>query len=348
MSVDLPDPATGSAPIVDTLIARAATADRRVAKFGGMVAAELALPVERRLDDETRSLILADLDRLVAAVVADLRQAGARVTTAPDYGNDDKSLAERLIAAGMIEESGFADELAMRAWSIVIAARLPVSPGEADQPSLLPRLANSPDRLIAGAASAMMAAQARRRSGGIDAGRDDLPAELQHCLIWWVAAAMAASGADETAVVEGARRALAAHDEGARLEATAERLVAAIEPDQDALTDLLGEALDDRNPPLIAAVIARGLAIDPSAARAMLADSADDRLWLALRALDLPRDLVARFGLALCTADRRRKEQDFADLLDPLMALSPQAASAALAGLRLPKAYRLARSVFDQ
>jgi hypothetical protein len=339
------DSATGGEPAVDALIARAAAADACAPRRAGAIAADLATPDAWRLDDETRALIAADLERLTAAIVADLRRAGDRKgADAPGAADTGTPIVTRLIAAGLLDDHRFVEELAARAWTAVIAARLPAGDTDSDQPSLLPRLANAPDRLIAGAASAMMAAQGRRRTGGLDSGRDDLPAELQHHLVWWVAAALDTNGSPDAGLIEGARRVLAAHDEGARLEAVAERLAGALDSREEALAGLISEALDDRNLVLIAALLARGLAIDVAAARAILIDPAGDRLWLALRALDLPRDLVARLGMALAAADRRRDEQGFVDLLDSVMAMAPGDAAAALAAIRLPRAWREARA----
>jgi len=70
------EPATGTVPAVDALIARAAVADACAPRFAASIAADLATPAPWRLDDETRALILADLDRLVGAIAADLRLAG--------------------------------------------------------------------------------------------------------------------------------------------------------------------------------------------------------------------------------------------------------------------------------
>lgn len=338
------EPATGTVPAVDALIARAAVADACAPRFAASIAADLATPAPWRLDDETRALILADLDRLVGAIAADLRLAGGRNAVEAPAMETGRPLTERLMSGGLFDNPDFAREMAARAWINVIGAHLPAGDADPDRPSLLPRLANAHDRLIASAASALMAAQGRRRTGGLDAGRDDLPAELQHYLVWWVAAALGTARAQDAGIVEGARRALAAHDEGGRLEAVAERLVAALDPDEEALPGLIGDALDDRNLALLAALIAQGLALDVAAARTILIDPAGDRLWLVMRALDLPRDLVVRLGMALATADRRRDEHGFLDLLDPMMALAPAEAAVALAPIRLPQTYRVARA----
>jgi hypothetical protein len=353
MSVDLPDAPIGADAAAGALIARAAAASRRANAWLRAAANDLAMPDAARLDDEARTAIRADLDRLVGAIDAELRHYAGRpgagrnaAALAPSDG-----LAERMIAAGLFDDEALMRELSERAWCTIIAARLPpaVEPGER-RPSLLPRLANGPDRVIASAAGAMLAADARRRGGGADTGRDDLPAELHHRLVWWVAAALrpsAPAAAVDLALIDGARRALGAHDEGARLEATADRLVLALDPKPATLPELIEAALDDRRIVLIAALIAHAAGLDSGLARTLLLDPAGDRLWLVLRALDLPRATIVRLAMALGEADRRRDPGRFIASLDGLMALPVSVAAEAVAGLKLPAVYRDARDALE-
>ena len=69
-----------------------------------------------------------------------------------------------------------------------------------------------------------------------------------------------------------------------------------------------------------------------------------DELYVALRALDCSRALLATIAAALAAADPRRDLEAFADALDPLMALDPATARDSLASLRMPAAYRAART----
>jgi hypothetical protein len=93
---------------------------------------------------------------------------------------------------------------------------------------------------------------------------------------------------------------------------------------------------------LFAAVLAHALRIDFYAVRAMTLDSASERLWVALRALDFDRAAVARLGVALSEADPRRDVEAFADQLDMIMAVGADEARAAIAPLALPADYRAA------
>ena len=67
-----------------------------------------------------------------------------------------------------------------------------------------------------------------------------------------------------------------------------------------------------------------------------------DRLWLVLRVARLDRDDIARIGLALCDADPRRDVDGFADRLDAIAGIAPEAAAEALATARLHHDFRRA------
>jgi hypothetical protein len=292
------------------------------------------------------------LARLVDAIEADLRHYAGRAVAIAAIPQAGGSLAERLVRAGLLDDRELVAELVARARGEIIAGRLPADPlDEPDRPSLLPRLANDPDRVVANAAAALMAAEARRRGAGPDAGRDDLPAELHHRLVWWVAAAlrpMGALGVVDAALVDAARRVLAAHDEGARIEATAQRLAAALDPAGDTIGTMMMEALADRRLALVVALIAHGLAVEPALSRDIVLDPDADRLLLALRALNVPNEDMAAIGIALCDADRRRDPEALVASIDAVAAMPVEAAREALGGLRLPADYREATRALGQ
>jgi len=159
-------------------------------------------------------------------------------------------------------------------------------------------LAGSADASVADAALALMAAESRRR-GLIDSNRlerTELPAELHHRLVWWVAAAireqLGPSAADRM-IVEAALRALADHDEGDRLESAAMRLAAAIDPQPAELATVLKHALGDRRLALVIALLGHALGVDYATMRHIVLDGGE-QLWLTLRGTDLDRATVAR------------------------------------------------------
>jgi hypothetical protein len=210
---------------------------------------------------------------------------------------------------------------------------------------LLIRLAAVPDRVVAGAAQALLVADSREEAV--------LPAELHHRLVWQVAAAIRPDPSDadtDRAIAEAATRSLAAHDEGDRPEAVATRLAAAIDARPDELAPLLLEALGDRRPGLFTAVLAQAVGIDAAQLRTVVLEPEGERLWLALRAAQLDRQTIARIALALADADPRRDIEGFADQLDRIAAVEPAEARLALAPETLDPAFRaailaLARSI---
>jgi hypothetical protein len=127
-----------------------------------------------------------------------------------------------------------------------------------------------------------------------------------------------------------------------RLEAVAMRLASALNPDADARTRLLVEALSDRRLSLVIALLAQGLGLEYTDVREIVLDPGGERLWLALRALDLDRATIARIGLALAEADPQRDIDAFADVLDVIVATDCTIARQALAPLRLHREYRAA------
>lgn len=317
------------------------------------------LAEDARLDERTR----IDLGRVLAVVVqgieTDIRRHGGRVLSARGAdaqaerllrGHDD--VVRRLSRAGLLRDRRLMDELIAQVRCDLIAGALPPSATLREQASLLVRLAEVDDGVVAAAARAMLAAEARRRAaaeqGGTPAGM--LPAELHHQLIWWVAASIregqvAADGEEalvDRAIVEAAQRSLAAHDEGQRPEAIAARLASAIDARADELGDLLVDALGDRRLLLFIAVLGRAVDLDFTGARAIVLEPEGDRLWLALRAADLDRPTIARIALALAEADPRRDIESFADDLDAIAAISREAAQSALAPLTLHHDLRLA------
>jgi hypothetical protein len=346
MSVDADPAEPRAAEGAAALIARAAAADARADRRLTAIAADLKHDSDDLLDEQARSVLARELERLVRAVEADIRHHADRVLGGPGRLATRHGLLARLLDAGLLDERGLLHELVSRARMEIIADALPpVAPDEAERPSLLSRLVAGEDRVAAGAATALLAAESRRSSIA-DASRDDLPAEHHHRLVWWVAAALrrpSANGAVDRALIEAAQRALVAHDEGARSEAAAMRLARALEAVSDDLPRLVEECLADRQLALFVASLAQGLGFDFDLARDMALDPGGDRLLLALRALDFDRGPIARIALALGEADRRRDPQGVADQLEAAMTISPDAARAALSELKLPADYRLAR-----
>ena len=344
-----------------TLLARAAAADLRTDHRLRTAIDDFFLAEDDRLDDRTRAAMATVLGDLALGIEAALRRYAARLlaareaaTLAETINDAAPSILERLVGAGLMRDADLMREVFGRVRQDLLADALPSdAPEDPDRASLLPRLAQYGDSVVASSALALLSAESRRRvppSPG-QSNPSDLPAELQHRLVWWVAAALRERFADaagdtlpvlDRALAEAALRSIAAHDEGDRLEAAALRLAAALDPQADELAGLLVEALNDRRLSLFIALLAHALGLDYNDAREIVLDPGAERLWLLLRALELDRASIARIGLALSDADPQRDIDRFAEGLDEIVAVLPEVARHALAPLLLHRDYRAA------
>lgn len=356
--VDIIHGATSGAP---ELLARAAAAETRALSGLSVAIDDFFLPDDARLDERTRASLALLLRALVETVEAEIRENGARLLSERGEAElsaallrTEASVCDRLFHSGLLRDPALMTELIARVRQDAIAAALPLNaPDDPERPSLVNRFVQHPDRALASGAMAVLVAESRRR-GDPDAGQltqTDLPAELHHRLVWWVAAALrerideAADGALpvlDRALSDSARRSLAGYDEGDRLEAAATRFAAAIDAQPDELPRMLVEALGDRRIVLFIALLAQALGVTYALAREITLDAAADRLWVALRALELGRATIAQIGFALCEADPRRDVERFADRLDTIVAIPSEDARDAIAPLRLDPDYRAA------
>lgn len=330
-------------------------AARADARLTGAIA-DIFLPDDARLDERTRLALRRVLDGVIAAIEAEIRRHAARILSgrgAADHAdqllNAQATVAGRLTQAGVLRDRLLIDELLSQVRCDLIAERLSPTEATPDQASLLVRLTDVDDGVVAAAARALLSAETRRRAaaeqGGVPGGI--LPAERHHQLVWWVAAAIrdglgTGDGLADRAIIEAAQRNLAAHDEGQRPEAAAVRLAAAIDARPHEIGDLLVETLGDRRLLLFIAVLARAVDLDFEAARTIVLEPEGDRLWLALRVAEIDRQTIARIALMLADADPRRDIEAFADDLDAIVAVPAEGARAALAPLSLHHDMRLA------
>jgi hypothetical protein len=354
MSINESDMDDGARASARQLLARAAAAPGRAQRRLAAAIDDFFIPDDARLDDRMHATLAATLAALVETVERDIRRQTARLLA----GAARNDLAEkvtkgglvldRLVDAGLMRDVDLLRELIGRGRQDLLADMLPVAaPDEAGTPSLLARLSGSGDGAVASAALALMATDSRRR-GFLDTNRlsqTELTAELHHRLVWWVAAAIReqqGNADSDRAIAEAAMRALANHDEGDRVESVAMRLAGAIDAQSPELPALLTHALGERQVALFIALVARALGVDYPTARDLVVDGTSDRLWLALRAIELDRPTIARIGLALCEADPAADVETFADKLDAIVAVTPDEARSALATLRLHPDFRAA------
>jgi hypothetical protein len=114
------------------------------------------------------------------------------------------------------------------------------------------------------------------------------------------------------------------------------------------LPELIEHALADRRIELAVALIADAGGLVPRAVRDLVLERDPAPLCILLRALDLPRETLARVGFALCEADAGRDLDGFADVLDAVTAVPLQEAWQAVAAMALPAGYRAALLAFAQ
>lgn len=361
MSIERRDMDDGTRRSATALLARAAVADVRAEDRLRGAIDDFFFDDDARLDDRTRIAMASVLQDLASGIETALRRHGARLLATRDEAvlaatldTDSPKVLERLIGAGLVRDADLMRELLGRVRQDLLADALPSDvPEDPDRASLLPRLAQHGDSVVAASAIALLSAESRRRvplSPG-QPNPSDLPAELHHRIVWWIAAALRERFAEaaaealpmlDRALAEAALRSIAAHDEGDRLEATALRLAAALDPQANELPALLVEALADRRLSLFVALLAHALGLAYEDARDIVLDPGAERLWLLLRALELDRESIARIGLALSDADPRRDIDRFAEGLDAIVAIEPVEARHALAPLLLHRDYRAA------
>jgi hypothetical protein len=346
---------------VRLLLASAIAAETRAADRLHGAIADVAIDDAVRMDDRTRLRLRAVLAQLAGGVETALRSHAAQLLILRDEAGLAARLTDsptpvfaRLNASGLLRDPALIGELLGRVREDAVAEALAiVAPDDPDRPSLLPRLLHHANPLVGTGAAALMTAESRRHSHAPvgTSPSSDLPAELHHHLVWWSAAALRMAVADtgdgalwalDRALAEAATHAIAAYVEEDRLEAVAMRLASALNPDADARTRLLVEALSDRRLSLVIALLAQGLGLEYTDMREIVLDPGGERLWLALRALDLDRATIARIGLALAEADPQRDIDAFADVLDVIVATDCTVARQALAPLRLHREYRAA------
>lgn len=335
----------------ETLAVRAGRADVRSDDALQVAIADFLLADMGRLDDRTRFALRDAVHGGVAQVEQAIRRHAARLLADRGASGEAETLlaarvdvVSQLTRVGLPRDEEMMSEILSRVRQDLIAAALPVAVLGPDEPSLVVRLAAAPDAVVARAAAALLIADNRRRDAwesGTQAG-SDLPAELHHRLTWWVAAAIRGGGDTDRAIAEAAQRSVAGHDEGERADGVAMRLAVALDPRPAELPDLLVEAIGDRRLGLFIALVAHAAGLPHDAARAITLEPEGDRLWLALRALDLPRQAIAKIGLALSEADGARDVEAFADQLDEIMTVRPADARSALQPLTLPRDYRSA------
>lgn len=321
----------------------AAAARRRAS-----AARQLAGPALMRLSERELAGAGAALAAMVHAVEGALRPALARrfagdPVVAAALSSADMPIAEALVVPAMLSSGS---ELVALLARRVEEERLHRA-GNSAGATVLATLIRDEDPDIAADAMALLVARSRRLAAtpAAEPGRTELPAELQHQLVWSVAAALRlylvdrhaiAPAAADAAVGEAAAALLASYDESESLDSRAQRLalrLAAADRIDDALLDqaAVGGCLS-----LFLAALGTRCGLGFAAVWDIFSDPDGRGLALLLRAAGVARARAGAILFAFADGDA----DGLSRRLDAFDALDPAAADAMLAPWRFDPAYR--------
>ncbi|WP_335310755.1 DUF2336 domain-containing protein [Sphingomonas phyllosphaerae] len=335
------------------LASYAADAERAAEQRLLVAVEDIFLSQPGRLDDRTRAATLRLAEATIGATEQHLCADAARALTAAGRREaaavlgSNRSLAwPRLLDAGLMRDTDLIGALIAQARVDLLDESLAAHRAPDAGPTLVTMLIERGNAAQRAAASAYLLVDGMRRMG-VDGRHAVLPPAAQARIVWWVAAALrerlGAQGgaAADAALCEAAQQRIARATEE-QMSDVAARLVRALSPSVAERGHFMIRALESARTPLFAALLAESIGIDAEAALTLVLDSTSDRLWLALRAAGLDRDAIARAGFLLSEADRERDLTMLIEVLDPLAALDPEMAAAAIATLRLPGDFRAA------
>jgi uncharacterized protein (DUF2336 family) len=289
--------------------------------------ADLALPEMLRLSDWQRATVSALLAKLVRAIEDELRTSLAQSQLVKEHDALHAAItsAHVAIAAPILERSATQSDPQLIAALIRRAEEHRRFRARTGDTALLLDLLRDSDNAVAEQAMAIVIGQSRRFDSFSEpvAARTELAAELEHRLVWRVAAALrhymvyrhgvAPAQADE-AVVAAAERLLAAYDEGDSLEARSLRLARRLHETGRLADDLIERALGEGILPLFLASLAVRAGLSYPSAWEILSDPRGRGAVLLLRAAGVGRAEAAAILLGL--SDSEAKAETQVDLFD--------------------------------
>lgn len=278
---------------------------------------DLLLPEQTRLSEWQRLTAANLLTRLVRSVEDTLRASLAAKLEEQDAVHAALSSAHVDIALPILERAGVLNDPELgtllvrrveehRFWKAQTAR---TAPGE----DLLARLIRDADPDVAAEAMELVIARSRRfdRFGEPVIGQVELPAELQHRLVWMIAAALRhylvqqhQIASPDGVVAEAAEAAIAAYDEGASLEARSLRVARRLHRLRRLDGPLLARALEEGLLPLFIAGTSQLTATDYGAAWEVLSDPRGRGPAILLRAAGISREDAAATFLTLSSHGR--------------------------------------------
>jgi hypothetical protein len=323
------------------------------ARFAVAVA-DLFLPERHRLSEWHRATMAGLLLRLLRSIEDELRTALAAHFDDADHPEIHAALtAEHVeIALPILEDSSLMREPMLVALLLRRAEEHRLQRALHSSGSIVLELLRDRDPVVAEAAMGLLIAQSRRldRFQEPVLASAELPAELEHPLVWTIGAALRSylierQGVDpdeaDRALIEAARGRLSTHDEGEALEARSLQLVRRLHELDRLDAQFAVRALAEAGLPLFLACVAQrcGLAID--AVWEVLCDPRGQGAPLLLRAAGIDRQAAGE-ALVSLYASAPADEESLARQLDLFDSRTEQEAWAALRLWQVDPAYRQA------
>jgi hypothetical protein len=320
-------------------------------------AADLAVPEPLRLGDWQRSIVRSLFAKLVRTIEDELRSRLA----ADETVQSNEALLAAFTSAHLAITQPILERSSASADTDLLAAMMRRAEehrhrrarfAEGEMPLLLD-LIRDQDAGIAGDAMSFLIGQNRRLDSFSepDFARTELPADLQHRLVWRVAAALriymtgvhsCPPAAADIAIVTAAGDLLRSYDEGDTLEARALRLVGRLDSAGRLDDAFLATAAAQGSQPLLIAALALRTGLAQPAVWDVLCDPAARGPVLLLKAAGLGQADAAAILLALSDA-----EEVVARQVDLLEVTGQAAAADALRLWRFDPGYRAAMAELD-
>ncbi len=273
-----------------------------------VAATDLLLPDQSRLSEWQRLTAANLLSRLVRAIEDDLRARLAAHFTAHEALHAALSSANVPIALPILERAQMLRDPEL---TVVLVRRVEEhrfwKAGAPAGEDWLFALVRDDDEAVAAEAMELVIARSRRFDRFLEPvmGQVELPADLQHRLVWMVAAALRhyvvqqhRVGAVDAAVEEAASAVIAAYDEGDSLEARAMRLARLLHRTSRLDGATLARIIADGVLPSFIAGLSVLCALGQDAVWEVLSDPRGRGPALLLRAADIERDAAAAILLA--------------------------------------------------
>jgi hypothetical protein len=310
-------------------------------------AAEISLPDALRLSDWQRTAARSLLARLVRSIEEELRAALA-ADASDEALHAAFSSAHVEIALPVMEERRALSEPALVEMVLRRVEEHRIHRAAGADHALLIDLSGHGDEALASEAMGLLVAQSARLDAFQDPflPRSDLPAELEHHLVWTVAAALRRymverHGAEAAAADEAASAAAAAllsrYDEGDTLDARCMRLARALREAGRLDDTIVRRSLTEGSLPLFVAVMALRTGLDHASVWELLSARSGWGAALLLRAAGVGREAAGAALFALASDEAAVPAQ-----LDAYDATSPSEARRLLSLWRADPGYRAA------